>query len=216
MARRPFPIQDVSGWDLMASELDGRNEHPWLREPSTGSAWLYKPTVVHEDRRQGEDWVEKVASEIAQLIRLPAATVDLASREGRDGCVSLDLRPRGWEIQPGAVLLSGLVPGYESKTKTRTGHSLKNIQAVLARYSAPPGLDLPSSFGAFDAFAGYLVFDALIANRDRHDHNWSVLRPPPWAEGKDALCGSYDHASGLGFSGSSDLSVVVGVPGSAW
>lgn len=43
------------------------------------------------------------------------------------------------------------------------------------------------------------MFDAWIANRDRHDENWAVLRPPP-GEGQDRLCGSYDHASGLGFN----------------
>lgn len=184
----------------MASELDGQNEHPWLRDPETGSAWLYKPVVVHGEHRQGEDWVEKVASEIAHLMTLPAATVDLAQRHGRAGCVSLDLKRRGWEMHAGAVLLSGSVRDYESQTRNREGHNIANIRKVLTGLAAPPASDLPAEFQAFDVFVGYLVFDALIANRDRHDYNWSVLRPPPAEDGNDALCGSYDHASALAFS----------------
>lgn len=103
-------------------------------------------------------------------------------------------------MQPGAVLLSGCVQDYESQTKTRRGHSLTNIRDALKAFSVPPDSVLPATFGAFDVFVGYLVFDALIANRDRHDHNWSVLRPPHGQRVPDALCGTYDHASGLGFS----------------
>jgi hypothetical protein len=49
-------------------------------------------------------------------------------------------------------------------------------------------------------FTGYLIFDALIANGDRHDRNWAVLLRPPGEGGADALCGSFDHASSLGFN----------------
>lgn len=52
---------------------------------------------------------------------------------------------------------------------------------------------------AFEVFAGYLVLDALVANQDRHEENWAVLRPLPGA-GALTLAGSYDHGSALGFN----------------
>jgi len=56
----------------------------------------------------------------------------------------------------------------------------------------------PAGVGAaFGVFCGYLVLDAPIANTDRHEENWAVIR------GKDAvvrLCASYDHATSLGFN----------------
>jgi hypothetical protein len=102
-------------------------------------------------------------------------------------------------MQPGAVLISELVENYESRTKTRAGHTLANVQTALHAIAPPPEPRVPGVGDAFDVFAGYLVFDALIANRDRHDENWSVLRAPPDDLTVDRLSGSYDHASALGF-----------------
>jgi hypothetical protein len=33
----------------------------------------------------------------------------------------------------------------------------------------PPACDLPFRATAFDVFAGYVLFDAWIANQDRHE-----------------------------------------------
>lgn len=52
---------------------------------------------------------------------------------------------------------------------------------------------------AFDVFAGYLVLDALVANQDRHEENWALLRPLVPTGGL-LLAGSYDHGSSLGFN----------------
>lgn len=195
-----YAIVDVSTWELTGVEPDGQREHPWLRSPATDLLWLFKPVTVRETGQQGEDWSEKVASEIGVLLEVPCAAVDLATRDGREGCISQNVTPRGWEIQPGGVLLSGLVPEYQGKTKERRGHSLTNVIGALREFTAPPGSSVPPSFSAFDVFTGYLVFDAVIANRDRHDYNWSVLRPPPGEDVPDALCASYDHASSLAFN----------------
>jgi hypothetical protein len=193
-------MPDASSWKVLGYETDGLSEHPWLLDPVGGDAWLFKPVVVKEGRRQGEDWAEKIASEIGRLLGVPCAEVQLGGHQGRAGSLSRDVKPRRWSLQPGAVLLAGIVDDYESKTKNRAGHSLDNIERALRPYAAPPDAALSPGFSAFDVFAGYLMFDALVANRDRHDHNWAVLSPPPGVDSQDALCGSYDHASSLGFN----------------
>jgi hypothetical protein len=56
-------------------------------------------------------------------------------------------------------------PGYVHQPGRKgghPGHSLENVRAV------------PTT--AFDVFAGWPTLDAWIANTDRHDNNWSVLR----------------------------------------
>lgn len=58
---------------------------------------------------------------------------------------------------------------------------------------------IPPDFNAFSVFVGYLVLDSLVANRDRHDDNWAVLRPLV-GEFSAALSGSYDHAGSLGYN----------------
>ncbi|MGH7961884.1 MAG: HipA domain-containing protein, partial [Candidatus Binatia bacterium] len=52
---------------------------------------------------------------------------------------------------------------------------------------------------ARDVFVGYLMFDAWIANQDRHHENWGLIVTPDATH----LAPSYDHASSLG-SGETD------------
>lgn len=63
----------------------------------------------------------------------------------------------------------------KSRAKHREGHTLTNIQRALRDLNPPPDQEELKHLAAYDVFCGYLVLDALVANRDRHDHNWAVL-----------------------------------------
>jgi hypothetical protein len=195
-----WSVIDASTWDLAGEETIGIRAHIWLRHASRNRTWLFKETVVEPDRPFHEDLTEKLASEVASLVGIPAARVQLARRAGHRGCLVEDVRWSRGSHQPGQVLLGGAVEGYDQNDRTHQGHSVANIRLALDGFAAPPGSPTPAHFHAFDVFAGYLVFDALIANGDRHDGNWAVLQRPPGDSGPDALCGSYDHASSLGFN----------------
>lgn len=52
-----------------------------------------------------------------------------------------------------------------------------------------------SEMSGFDLFTGYLVFDAWIANTDRHAINWGVLSRN--VDGRRFLAPSFDHGSAL-------------------
>ncbi len=186
---------DVDAWALASTESSGGDEKEWV-EDEDGSLWLFKPRTEHLGWSQGEDWAEKTTSELAVLLGVPAAQVQLAARGGRRGSLSLSLRPAGWELQHGALLLEDLLPGYEPRSKARSGHGLANIERVLAGVRPP---DSQAQMSAFETFSGYLVLDALVANQDRHEENWAVLRPLPGG-GEVTLSGSYDHGSALGFN----------------
>jgi hypothetical protein len=200
----PWGVTDASDWDVAGEETQGITPHPWLRSEARDRTWLFKETVVVADRLFREDLVEKMASEVAVLLGVPAAVVELAVRGDVRGCLVQDLRWAGGSDQPGQVLLGGIVEDYDPEDRGHRGHSIPNIYTALEGYAAPPGSATPEEFAAFDVFAGYLLFDALIANSDRHDRNWAVLVRPPGEQGLDALCGSYDHASSLGFNLSDD------------
>jgi hypothetical protein len=202
-----FPVLDVSTWVVAAEEPVGLDEKVWLIEPAAPDVdapdhdpirWLFKPRVQKDDWFQGEDWSEKLASEFARLLGVPCARVELAIRGGELGSISLNLRPDGWVWRHGSELLQDRWPDYRSKADGRQGHSLENIREVLAGHHAPAELD-ESGLDAFGAFVGFLVLDAWIANRDRHDQNWAVLHW--WNDDEPRrLAGSYDHASSLGFN----------------
>ncbi len=137
-------------------------------------------------------------------MQVPCAVVDLARRHEVQGCIVEDVRWSGGELFAGRVLLPNQGPDQDSTEVGRRGHNLDNIQRALEGLASPPGAQTPLGFAAFDVFVGYLVLDALIANGDRHDRNWAVLRPPPGELRSDALCASFDHGSSLGFSLSDD------------
>jgi hypothetical protein len=198
----PYAVLDVTDWRVAAEEPSGADAKVWLADPTDGDLWLFKPVTIKDGHVHGEDWAEKVASELGALLSVPCARVEMAVRDGEIGALSRNLRPPDFEMHNGAVLLSDLVddyiPGAYAPTG-RPGHSLKNIRRVLDGAIPPPGAALPSSFSAFDTFAGILVLDAWIANRDRHDENWSVLVPRTPGHPR-RLCGSYDQAGCLGFN----------------
>jgi hypothetical protein len=197
---QPWPIVDVSAWTIAGEETQGLQPHQWLSHESRERTWLFKPLRQERNRPLGEHVAEKLASDLARVLGIPSARVDLADRDGVPGCIVEDVRWSKGSLQPGRVLLPEVVGDYDPEDPERRGHNVLNIRLALERFAAPPDSHAPEGFIAFDVFAGYLIFDALIANGDRHDRNWAVLLRPPGESGADALCGSYDHASSLGFT----------------
>lgn len=191
-------VVDVSAWSLLGTETEGQTPHDWLGAPD-GSAWLFKEIIPEATRRTGEDWAEVIAAAVAGLAGVPTAIARLAVRDSTEGCIVADVKPKGWELQPGAVLLAGQDPDFDGKARRGRGHSLDMIQQALAGVGPPPGWPGPTSFDGFAVFSGYLVLDAVIGNRDRHASNWFVLRPPDATE-PDRICPSFDHGSSLGFN----------------
>ena len=204
---------DVSTWAVTDIERAGSHENLWLAEPETGALWLHKDTATPSNGvEQGEDWSEVVSTQVAALLGVPCATTRLCLRHGRRGSLSRSVRPIDADLWEGKVVLEDLgatdyfphverSPGVDPARPgvKRPGHSLRNIKLALESVAAPPGFDGPASLDAFDVFVGYLLLDALIANRDRHEQNWAVLRPQLLGPSV-RLCPSYDHASSLGYN----------------
>ena len=194
-----WPVVPVDDWSIAGVENQGQHSHEWLRHSSWDRTWLFKPARPARYRSMSEDVVEKLGSELARLVGVPAARVELANRHGTPGALVEDARLPDWDLQLGQVLMPEVVPDYEPNDPEHRGYNVRTIRRALERFAAPPESTLPTGFGAFDAFAGYLLFDALIAHGDRHDRNWAVLVPPPGASDTEALCASFDHAASLGF-----------------
>lgn len=205
---------DASSWPVRAVEQTGSSANLWLENPADGTRWLHKDTVIPASGiEQGEDWSEVVSSQVARELGVPHAETRLCIRHGRRGSLSLSVLPsEDYSLNEGTVILeraaiSDYVPHSEGKPAVdpgrpevrRPGHSLKNVGIALKNAQAPPGFTGPPNCAAFDVFAGYMILDALIANRDRHEQNWAVLTPqllsPP-----EYLSPTYDHASSLGYN----------------
>jgi hypothetical protein len=165
--------------------------------------WLFKP-IKHASYRRYDDWAEKLAGELAGLLNLPCARVELAQGDSDRGIISANVTPNGWSVESGDTMLSEF-PGYllcagEDRPKNRIGHNLSNVERVLEGCAGPPGSACADWTGS-EVFAGFLVFDAWVANTDRHAINWGVLTCEE--DGRHALAASFDHGSALG-SGTQD------------
>lgn len=204
-----YPIQDISTWPVVSQEFRGNDPKDWVApvgQEVPGSQthwWLFKP-VKSANYRRYDDWSERIAADLAALIDLPAAEIQLAEKYGQPGIISRNVAPDLWSMESGDTLLSDL-DGYIScagdpRPVDRIGHNLKNIKTVLDGCTGPPETHC-ESWRAVEVFAGYLLFDAWIANTDRHAENWAVLTS--FSDGRRALAASFDHGSSLA-SGTQD------------
>lgn len=78
-----FADMDVSRWRFKHEEQLGTKPKRWLQDPDTEQLWLMKEATFNHraDGRtyaKGDDWAERVACDVAKLLELPAATVELA------------------------------------------------------------------------------------------------------------------------------------------
>lgn len=191
-----FPVVDASDWGVDEKEPGGSTgDNVWLADPD-GARHLFKPVVQRHGRRQGEDWAEKATEQLARLIGVPTASVDMAERSGRSGVLSRDLRHDfTWQLQPGEVCIAEIDPRMSNarRERNRLGHNPSNIKALLG----PIGASDPALRTAFDEFCGYLLLDAWVVNADRHQENWGLLVDP---NGNTSLARSFDHGNCLAFN----------------
>ncbi|WAH97520.1 HipA domain-containing protein [Arthrobacter sp. MMS18-M83] len=189
-----FEAVDLTGWLLDRDEPSGENEKTWFRDPeSPDRRWIYKPN--RENRSEHEDRSELVASILAQQFGIPSADVRLGYLKGSRGCLSRNIvSNEDNELEHASLYLSEFVENFDPRAKGSTGHSEHWIRTILEQLEPPIAAPV-EGLRAVDWFAGYLIFDALIGNTDRHSENWAIEITP---KGTMHLAPSYDHATSLG------------------
>lgn len=201
----PYSIVDVSDWPWNRDEQIGSKAKLWVLDPDR-RRWLFK------ERRHdhGEDWSEKAAAEVAELLGINHAVVEIATRQGKAGVISLDFltaRDSPVRLMHGNELLARHelnYPGAGDDVRTNQ-HTLDRALAVLQQDFITLGV-CPIRPGfvstAIDEFVGYLLLDALIGNTDRHHENWALVvaeaTPVGAAPDESELAPTFDHASCLG------------------
>ena len=186
----PVAISEVEEYD---DEQLGTKKKSWVLRDD-GRWWLYKqarPGVP------GEAWAEKIAAEVAGLIGVSHAVIELAN-EAEDGLgtISLSFMPPDGRLYHGNDILFDTIPGYDRSIRAgQNEHNIANIVKALN--------DLPSSENAaldldeiLTGLASYAVLDGLISNSDRHHENWGLIYTD--TERAYILAPSFDHASSLG------------------
>lgn len=200
-----YPIFPVERPEMQQYEPMGSKPKFWYFDSKQKRRWLFKYPRVNSGVTTGEDWAEKIGCEVAELLDLPHARVELAKCEGKRGTISEDFTDsakRGALVH-GNELLVQLDTSYPATGEYYKGseHTIDNIVAVLLRSSVtlPTGwVVLEAGQGPVDLFLGYLMLDALIGNTDRHHENWGVLVQSIGGTRRVELAPTFDHASSLG------------------
>ncbi|MBE9256376.1 HipA-like protein [Dolichospermum sp. LEGE 00246] len=195
-----FPIVFVTeaDYELSSNEMMGSKYKFWFEHEQLGRC-LYKQARPN----LGEDWAEKVASELSELLGLPHATYHLAETwEGNWGVVSPYFLPGGGTLVHGNEILTPIVPNYPTfVTYGASQHTIDIVlQVIAADYVGLPIAWTPPSGiqTAVEVFVGYLLLDAWIGNGDRHHENWAFVRNKVASTETVHLAHTYDHASCLG------------------
>lgn len=187
----PFPIIDIPDDAPEDIEQMGSKEKFWFRQDD--DRWLFK----FPREGTGEHWAEKVVAEVAELLGIPVARVELARFKHRQGSATLSFadRAEGRALIHGNELLASTVSGYDKNKKQRqTDHTLPRIVEAITLF-----MGKRRRRSALNVLAGYLLLDALVGNVDRHHENWGVVldrKKDP--ENILWISPSFDHASSLG------------------
>ncbi|WP_425667545.1 HipA domain-containing protein [Vibrio tubiashii] len=177
----------------------------WYTDQSNGREYLFK-SIHTEDKQQnpivrhGEDWAEKVACELADLLGMPHANYDLAVNGEERGIRSENFILEGDSMIFGNQLIEHVVISVleQQLEKGQRSQTIDRVFAIMEQliFNPPVGWEETRSIKtAGDIFVGYLMFDAWISNQDRHNENWAMIIDK---QGKMALAPSFDHAASLG------------------
>lgn len=187
----PYPVVEIQEeWLLDEPEEEmGSKRKFWYREE--GSDWLFK----FPRPNTGEHWAEKIAAEVANLLEIPHAPVELARFGDDRGSTSESFTPKGYELVHGNQLLRWASSGYDPDKKFgQAQHTLASIFGVVDRLFTVAEAKTRRK----RQIAEYLVLDALIGNTDRHHENWGILRRREGDQWRGGIAPSFDHASSLG------------------
>ncbi|CAM3544355.1 HipA-like C-terminal domain-containing protein [Helicobacter ganmani] len=143
-----------------------------------------------------ENCSEKIAYEIAKIIGLPCAEYELGSYNNKQGSVSKNFLIKdneNYHLILGNEMLAKVVKNYpkDKRFKARE-YKLNLVLEIFDIFSKNNVLSPIQDKTPLFVFLGYLIFDCLIGNQDRHHENWGVI-----VNGDIILAPTFDHASGV-------------------
>ena len=164
-----------------ASEGSGRSDKVWLINEE-GKIGLFKFTKTDSTK---EHISEKLASNIAKLIELECAYIDIGFYDNRAGCMSYLINDNDDILIEGISIINREYPFYNPETlydsKEQEFYSLEMIEKSLIDYNL------------INDFIKVMIYDFIIGNTDRHQSNWALLQNSDQIK----LCPLYDNGSSL-------------------
>ncbi|EOE6710918.1 hypothetical protein ACKSBH_003393 [Acinetobacter baumannii] len=189
-----YKVHDISLEEEDSYEQLGTKSKFWYFERDTNESILFKSTKTKEGARLGEDWSEKVACELAELIDLPHAHYELAIYNSERGVISPNfINGKDQQLLAGNLLLRNYLDVKDVNPNIQYIDHVHNIMINMIKLKPIGSRILSNIESASEFFVGYLMFDVLISNQDRHNENWGMITSITG----NHLAPSYDHGASL-------------------
>ncbi|MFA9396318.1 MAG: hypothetical protein ACERJ1_16640 [Halodesulfovibrio sp.] len=199
----PYEIKKVPEHTGTLLEQLGSKRKFWYTDPKNPKDLLFK----QGREGTGEDWAEKVTFELCKILGIPSACYHLGCYGSKQGVISETIVPENGRLVHGDELLQKFDSCYGTQdVNINKEHNIRTVAAYFKAAGDKVRLPLtwtplPGINTAQGVFAGYLMFDTLISNQDRHHQNWGVI-----VDGeKIHLAETFDHASSLGRNESDEM-----------
>lgn len=166
----------------------GASEKKWLINSKTNQKGIFKfPKDMGTGKTTGEYWAEKVAFQLAEILGIECAKVDIGTFKGRVGSMSYMILNEDEELIEGIQYITNIYKEYNQDKfiDYRTGepYSIKMILQSIKKT------------GLGNDFLTIPIFDALIGNSDRHHSNWGIVKNK--LNGNIRMSPLYDNGSSL-------------------
>jgi|GEM_PF-5599311 len=186
-----FPIYQVPETRdrFRQKDLAGVVDKGWYEVPKLG-----RSLIKLGDDLFNQVWKEKIASELAASISIPTATYEFGElADGQKAILSPSYLHQNWVERSGKLCLTD---------DNQTLYTIENVLSTIDRRDLTlPDLSLPPNIkSSSDLFTGYLLFDYLIANGDRHSKNWGIQIDS--LSGRSELLPLYDCGFSMRFANS--------------
>lgn len=194
-----YPIRPIDRLKAEDIEYLGTKRKFWFTMDER--RYLFKA----EERGTGEDWAEKIVSELAGLLGIPHVEYQLAheyegQRPIQPGVICPTFVPRPLVLVLGNQLLLFRDKNYPAQEDRKYGIREYTVDAVARIVSLlePPSAEwmvrTPSGITtALGVYIGYVMLDAWVANQDRHHQNWGAT----WLAPNLRLAPTFDHGASL-------------------
>jgi len=179
-----------------AEDLEQLGSKPKFWFAHDGRRLMFKA----ENRGTGEDWAEVITGEIG-VLGIPHVPYQLALdvSSGLPGVICENMAAKPRTLVLGNQLMLEADPNYPADDERRYGvreHTVESVARVVAQLDPPVCEGSWQPFdgceSSIDVFVGYVLLDTLVANQDRHHHNWGAIR-----NSTSCLAPTFDHGASL-------------------